>query len=281
MRTTIGIACVLMLGVFCGFEIYHQTGMVRSTKKNGFGCICHGFDPSTNVNVWISGPDSLRAGTEGTYRVSVAKTGSIAAGFNVAAFFGALGIADTAGTQLERESSTDSLELTHTLPRFAAGRDTISWIFRYKAPSSITLFDTLYAAGNSVNNDTLPDGDNWNFSGNFLVRIIPPTNVSEQHLAQTYRLHQNYPNPFNPSTTIAYELTERSNVRLTVFDVAGREVRRLVNEEQGEGSYEVLFESTHDRQLTSGIYFYKIVAHPTGGSQARSFTAVKRMLLIK
>jgi hypothetical protein len=277
MRTKISIACVLMLAVFCGFEIYHQTGMVRSTKKNGFGCICHGFDPSTNVRVWITGPDSLVAGAEGTYRVHVAKTGNIAAGFNVAAFRGALGIIDSVGTQLERESSTDSLELTHTLPRFRNGRDTISWIFRYKAPFVGTLFDTIYAAGNAVNNDTLPDGDGWNFASNFLVRVVRSSGVDDAQEVVAFRLLQNYPNPFNPSTTIAYELSQPGRVCLMIFDATGKEVMTLVDEEKGVGSH-----SAHvEPQLASGIYLYRMVVTPIGSASSRQITDTKKMLFLK
>ena len=274
----VGLVSMLMLGAFCGFEIYHQTGMVHATKKNGFGCICHSFDPTPSVNVWIAGPDTVGAGTAAAYTVNVAKSGNIAAGFNVAGYFGSLALADSTGTKLERESSTDSLELTHTLPRFAAGSDTITWTFMYKAPFTAGTVDTLFSAGNAVNNDTLPDGDFWNYGENFLVHVTGPTSVDAEPLVDAYRLLQNYPNPFNPYTHIPFSVRGSGGstspttrfVSLKVFDMLGREVVKLVNGELSAGSYAITFDA---RGLTSGIYFYRL--------QAGSFSQTKKMIVAK
>lgn len=83
-------------------------------------------------------------------------------------------------------------------------------------------------------------------------------------------LLNNYPNPFNPSTTIKYSISSPSFVSMKVFDVLGREVAKLVNEEQPQGNYEVAFDASN---LTSGIYFYRIHA---GG-----FVETKKMILVK
>lgn len=281
MRKMVGIACILMLATFCGFEIYHQTGMVHATKKNGFGCICHSFDPTPSVRVWISGPDTLRAGTEATYSMNVARTGNIGAGFNVAAYFGSLGIVDSVGTFLERESSTDSLELTHRFTRLRSGRDTISWLFKYKAPLTVGQIDTLYSAGNAVNNDTLPDGDFWNFGENLLVRVTGTSSVADEPLAHTYRLLQNYPNPFNPSTIIRYEIPVEAEVKLTIFDATGREVGTIVNSLQSAGVHEVSFGAENIRQMASGVYLYRLTANPVRKSSAKQFVDARKMLLLK
>lgn len=262
---------MVLLGAFCGFEIYHQTGIVHATKKNGYGCLCHNFDPTPSVAVWISGPDSLRAGTEALYQVNVAKTGNIAAGFNVAAYFGSLGIADSTGTKLESESSTDSLELTHTMPRFRSGTDTIKWLFKYRAPLTVGWIDTLYAAGNSVNNDTTPDGDVWNYASNFQVRVVRPNSVADQSPIPTYRLAQNYPNPFNPSTKINFTLPADSKVSLNIYDVSGRLVSTLINNEFKQANYYTI--SFNGVNLSSGTYFYSI--------QTDRNNETKKMILIK
>lgn len=89
-------------------------------------------------------------------------------------------------------------------------------------------------------------------------------------IPSVYSLFQNYPNPFNPSTSIRYDIPENSFVKLTVYDILGKEVVSLVNEPQTPGKYEVIFEST---SLTSGIYLYKLITE--------RFTDTKRMLLIK
>ena len=85
-----------------------------------------------------------------------------------------------------------------------------------------------------------------------------------------YSLSQNYPNPFNPTTTIRFQIPKSSFVNLKVYDVPGREVESLINEEKSAGSYDVEFNSSN---LTCGIYFYKI--------QAGEFAQTKKMILLK
>ncbi|MBM4175607.1 MAG: T9SS type A sorting domain-containing protein [Ignavibacteria bacterium] len=86
-----------------------------------------------------------------------------------------------------------------------------------------------------------------------------------------YSLKQNYPNPFNPNTVIEYSLPRSSNVSLKIYDVLGREVVSLVNNEfQTPGVHKYFFNANG---LSSGIYLYKITAD--------GFTSSKKMLLIK
>jgi hypothetical protein len=83
-------------------------------------------------------------------------------------------------------------------------------------------------------------------------------------------LEQNYPNPFNPKTTIRYSLPDARHVTLSVYDVSGKEVRRLIDADQKEGMYSVDFVAG---DMPSGIYFYRL--------QAGGFVDQKRMLLVK
>ncbi len=97
------------------------------------------------------------------------------------------------------------------------------------------------------------------------------TSVEEsQSIPTVFKLHQNYPNPFNPSTTIEFDLPERSFVKLIVYDVLGREVERLVDGELNAGKHFVHFDGNN---LTSGIYFYVL--------NAGKFRDVKKMILMK
>jgi photosystem II stability/assembly factor-like uncharacterized protein len=83
-------------------------------------------------------------------------------------------------------------------------------------------------------------------------------------------LSQNFPNPFNPVTTITYEIPERGFVSLKVYDLLGREVATLVNEEKPAGKYDVEFDG---KNFSSGLYFYKLKAY--------EFVWTKKMILIK
>lgn len=281
MRMKLGTVCILMLAAFCGFELYYSTGIVGVTKKANHvfvnpGCICH--DQNLNVRVWISGPESLGVGREARYTISVAKSANIAAGFNVAAFRGTLGVYDSAGTQLMRPDGFDTLELTHVEPKLAHSRDTVSWSFLYRAPLTVGTVDTLYACGNSVDTSQDPSGDGWNFGNNFLVRIVLVNSVSDRSPVPTYKLAQNYPNPFNPSTTIRYEIPVEAQVKLNIFDISGREVGTLVDERQSAGSHQVLFDAKSMAEVSSGIYFYRLSVL---ASSSKSFTQVKKMILMK
>jgi hypothetical protein len=87
----------------------------------------------------------------------------------------------------------------------------------------------------------------------------------------SYKLHQNYPNPFNPESVITYSLTNQSNVTLKVFDVTGREIAVLIdNEKKEEGTHTIVFEASG---LSSGTYFCKL--------EADDYSDTKKMLLIK
>jgi parallel beta-helix repeat protein len=86
-----------------------------------------------------------------------------------------------------------------------------------------------------------------------------------------YNISQNYPNPFNPTTKINYELPKNSFVKIVVYDILGREVTRLVNNEFKEsGRYTVEFNGMN---LASGVYFYRI--------EAGDFVQSKKMVLVK
>ena len=95
--------------------------------------------------------------------------------------------------------------------------------------------------------------------------------VSEKpYTPVSYSLSQNYPNPFNPSTKITYSIATAGMVSLKIYDILGREITTLVNEEKPVGKFEVNFNANH---LASGVYFYQI--------KAGSFIQSKKMILLK
>jgi hypothetical protein len=103
----------------------------------------------------------------------------------------------------------------------------------------------------------------------------PATGAGGGEVVYYNRLHQNVPNPFNPTTKISYELREGSRVSLTVYDVAGRVVKRLVAADKPRGIHTATWDGTSDSgsRVTSGVYFYKL--------EAGSFVQTRKMLLLK
>ncbi|HQY19804.1 MAG TPA: T9SS type A sorting domain-containing protein [Ignavibacteria bacterium] len=89
-----------------------------------------------------------------------------------------------------------------------------------------------------------------------------------------YSLSQNYPNPFNPSTKINFGIPETGQVNISVFDMSGREVSVVLNENKSPGNYEISFNGAN---LSSGIYYYRISVLANG----KSFIDTKKMTLIK
>ncbi|HKJ82339.1 MAG TPA: T9SS type A sorting domain-containing protein, partial [Ignavibacteriaceae bacterium] len=107
----------------------------------------------------------------------------------------------------------------------------------------------------------------WSVPENEVVTGIE-TNTSV--IPTNYSLSQNYPNPFNPSTKIKFNLPSSSNVKLTIYDITGRKVTDLVNQELSAGVHTVDFDASN---ISSGVYFYRI--------QAGSFVQSKKMILMK
>jgi len=92
----------------------------------------------------------------------------------------------------------------------------------------------------------------------------------DENLVKEYKLYQNYPNPFNPSTQIKFAIPQAGVVRLKVYDIIGREVGTLVNDNMSAGIHEVNFNASH---LASGVYFYQLTSN--------GFSQTKKLLLLK
>jgi murein tripeptide amidase MpaA len=107
------------------------------------------------------------------------------------------------------------------------------------------------------------------------LNVIPQVGITEQisNLPTKYELEQNYPNPFNPQTVIGFSLLNGSNVVLKVYDMLGREVATVLNNEKKDaGKYTVLFDATN---LPSGVYIYRLTANNG------KFSDVKKLMLLK
>ena len=91
-----------------------------------------------------------------------------------------------------------------------------------------------------------------------------------EKLPAAFELKQNFPNPFNPVTVITYNIPKTANVELTIFDITGREVKKLVSKLEQAGIYSVSFDAS---LYSSGLYFYRL--------QTADFTVTKKMILVK
>ncbi|MBU1102008.1 MAG: T9SS type A sorting domain-containing protein [Bacteroidetes bacterium] len=107
-----------------------------------------------------------------------------------------------------------------------------------------------------------------------IIQAAVTTTVTDiediKELPLTFGLAQNYPNPFNPSTVIKYQIPESSIVSLKVFDMLGREIKVLVNEQKNAGEYSVELDAS---QYSSGVYFYEL--------RCNNFVNSRKMLLMK
>ncbi len=143
--------------------------------------------------------------------------------------------------------------------------------------TSNTIVQTFTAGGTAV--AALADGSRFfvTDSYNGTLRVYRKTSsTGVQRTPETvsrpteFTLLQNYPNPFNPTTGVRFQVAGVSDVKITVYDLLGRQVAVLVNERKQPGSYQVSFDGTG---LASGIYFCRMVAG--------SFTATRTMMLVK
>ncbi len=167
-------------------------------------------------------------------------------------------------------SSYDVIPLSIQIPP----HDSIKIVFNLFVPvikmfSAVEIYtDTISIFNNSINNPT--------------QKIIVLSDLTlgildDDHLPDKFELFQNYPNPFNPATIIKFTIPEHNFVTLKVFDLLGREIATLVNEEKSPGIYEAKFDARlSNRQgsnLASGIYIYRL--------KAGTFTSSKKFVLMK
>jgi len=138
------------------------------------------------------------------------------------------------------------------------------WLSKGVAYNAVVILDSRFGFGET------------HFEKTYSFGITPVSD--EPSLPKAFALGQNYPNPFNPSTTIEYELPKASEVRLSVYDMLGREVSVLVNERMDAGVHEVKFDGSN---LASGVYLYRLQARHTDGGQAGDYLDTKRFVLLK
>jgi hypothetical protein len=149
------------------------------------------------------------------------------------------------------------------------------------AEIAFTKIGFVKDAGNSIVPNNYSFSDKLSNSGIYYYRLkqidnngsfkySTPVEVNFKQIVNGYYLGQNYPNPFNPSTIIEYSLPEASNIKLSVFNALGQQVKIVENVFKNAGNYQVTLNAN---DLNSGIYFYKI--------EAGQFSQIRKMILVK
>ncbi len=115
----------------------------------------------------------------------------------------------------------------------------------------------------------------FGMGGLFDIGTTGISDESRKIVSEYFALHQNYPNPFNPVTTIAYDLPEAGDITVTILNILGQEVTKLVNGYQQAGVYRVVWDGrdNNGQAVNSGLYFYQI--------KSKKFMAAKKMILLK
>ncbi len=111
---------------------------------------------------------------------------------------------------------------------------------------------------------------NGNVSGDTSFPVFTGLNNQYTEIPYEFKLSQNFPNPFNPATNITFQIAAASQVRLTVYNVMGKEVENIINKLMGPGKYYSIWDAS---AFPSGVYYYRL--------QAGSYTETKKMVLIK
>ena len=145
--------------------------------------------------------------------------------------------------------------------------------FQWQVPESISRFSRIYAVIDPDNQvDEIHESNNKGWSV-LAVTDGDPTGIAEDGKAElpaSFELRQNFPNPFNPQTNIEYSIPREAHVTLSVFNIRGQEVVRLVDRQQPAGRYTATFQAG---PLSSGLYFYKI--------EAGDFVQIRNMILAR
>ncbi|MFA5834928.1 MAG: Ig-like domain-containing protein [Bacteroidota bacterium] len=162
-----------------------------------------------------------------------------------------------------------NLALAGTKPLNTAG-DIARFIFTLK-DNTISPNDVLFTMKKFILNET----DFTNEIPGITLGV-----AGTASLPLSYSLEQNYPNPFNPSTTINFQLPKESNVTITIYNMIGQEVKTLIETDQNAGYHSLLWDGTDENNsaVSSGVYFYKIIAQAQGKIV---FSDTKKMMLLK
>lgn len=138
-------------------------------------------------------------------------------------------------------------------------------------PSDLQVGDRIKLRAGISDTSIFNNQDFYPDSGWVSFMVLGPVSVPDQNLlGYHFKLEQNFPNPFNPVSIIKYEIPEKTNVKLIVYDILGNVIVNLVNEVKSAGSYEIEFDG---RNLSSGVYIYQLLTP--------DFVQTRKMILTK
>ncbi|MBK8980747.1 MAG: T9SS type A sorting domain-containing protein [Ignavibacteria bacterium] len=264
MKKSVFISAVIFtIILFTNVMVYTSedgfTGRTRKTSTTG--CSCH--TQNTNISGVFSGPDTVIAGQTVVFSFTINRSGSNAGGgVDIATRLGSLATGPGA-SYLKLQNG----ELTHRSPlNLSSGSFTGQ--FNYTAPV-VPGTDSLWIS------EVVGFSNGWNWGSEKKIVVRNLVGINNINNPVYYRLNQNFPNPFNPSTNINFEIPKSEFVSLKVFDVSGKEISTLVNENLQAGQYNIRFDAgrNSDHQLSSGIYYYTL--------STESFIETKKMMLVK
>lgn len=187
-----------------------------------------------------------------------------------------------------------------SLNQIASKLDSFMTLVSIPRIDSLLLDSTLRMINNAFSGtiDTLSFGNVLRLKGVRPIFTVPflkldstvtllgsPDNIlNDTEMPDNFVLYQNYPNPFNPSTVIGFYLPAESYVTLKIFNTLGQLVTTVINNEKLEHGYNEVEVFTSYLNLSSGIYYYQLVCNSfddEGGNNSRTFSAIRKMVLIK
>ena len=237
---------------------------------------CHNSFPlnSGDGSLTITAPTEYSAGETYQITIQVADNGQSRWGFEFTPLnHGSITITDPTNTQMSTFGNNVYVKHTTTGTHNGTPDGPVSWTFDWTAPVDPPSMITLYCAGNAANGNLNNQGD-YIYTTSFNMNLAVGIDEKSDPLPNALALNS-YPNPFNAVANISYNLSEPGPAILGIYDVNGRYVRELVNGGQAAGNHIVSWNGTdnHGRQVTSGVYFIRLLA----GSE----TLTDRLVLLK
>jgi hypothetical protein len=152
---------------------------------------------------------------------------------------------------------------------FYSTNDGDSWIEINDALTDLTIFDL------SLSNNYIVAATHNQGVFRYNLSNINLSLADNQTVPYSIELHQNYPNPFNPTTTIKYDISEQIQVKISIYDMMGHEVKFITNEFQSPGVHSVIWDARNNegKPVSAGLYLYQV--------SAGNFQKFKKMVLLK